>query len=189
MEKTALLIIDVQLGFDDLEYWGGRRNNLGAETNIARLLAGFRAVGQPVIHVRHASTSLDSPLRPERPGHQVKSEAAELAGEPVIFKTVNSAFIGTDLEDRLRGGRIGALVVAGVQTDYCVSTTVRMAGNLGFHTVLVDDACWTYDHRHPDGEMIQAETVHRVNVASLSGEFAEVIDTDTVLSRLVQENV
>lgn len=187
MEKTALLIIDVQLGFDDLEHWGGRRNNPQAEANIARLLAGFREVGQPIIHVRHASTSPDSPLRPERPGHQVKPEAEERAGEAVIFKRVNSAFIGTDLETRLRADEIGSLIVAGVQTDYCVSTTVRMAGNLGFHTMMVDDASWTYDHRHPDGEVIPAETVHRVNVTSLAGEFAEIVDTDIVLSRLAGE--
>lgn len=187
MEKTALLLIDVQRGFDDLEHWGGRRNNPGAEANIARLLAGFRAAGQPVVHVRHASTSPDSPLRPERPGHRVKPEAAERAGETVIVKRVNSAFIGTDLEARLRAAGIGSLVVAGVQTDYCVSTTVRMASNLGFHTLMVDDASWTFDHRHPDGEVIPAETVHRVNVVSLAGEFAEIADTDTVLRRLAGE--
>lgn len=187
MEKTALLLIDVQLGFDDLEHWGGRRNNPEAEANIARLLAGFRVANQPVIHVRHASTSPDSPLRPERPGHRVKPEAEEKAGEAVVLKTVNSAFIGTDLEALLRSAEIGILVVAGVQTDYCVSTTARMAGNLGFRTVVVDDACWTYDHRHPDGELIPAETVHKVNVASLAGEFAEIVDTDMVLRRLMGE--
>lgn len=94
-----------------------------------------------------------------------------------------------DLEARLRQSGIGSLVIVGVQTDYCMSTTVRMAANLSFRTIMVDDASWTYDHRNPDGELVPAETVHRVNMTSLSDEFAEIVDTEKVLGRLERDKV
>src|SRR6185437_12183225 len=96
--RTALLLIDVQQGFEDVDYWGGGRNNPGAEANIAVLLDAWRRAGQPVIHVRHASTNPNSPLHPDHPGHAVRPEALPRPGEPVVIKNVNSAFIGTTLE-------------------------------------------------------------------------------------------
>lgn len=181
--RTALLVIDVQRGFDDLAHWGGARNNPQAEANIARLLAAFRASGEPIIHVRHASMSPHSPLRQEHPGHQPKPEALEWPGEPVILKSVHSAFIGTDLHERLRALQVTSVVLCGVQTDHCCSTTTRMAANLGFEAIFVDDATWTYDRRHPDGAHLPADLIHRVHVASLHGEFAEIASTEALLTR------
>src|SRR5574338_1420905 len=127
MAKTALLIIDVQQGFDE-PYWGAR-NNPGAEENIARLLAAWRAAQRPIFHIQHNSRLPQSPLHPSHPGNVFKAIAAPRAGEPVIGKDVNSAFIGTDLEARLRTANIDAVVIAGLTTPHCVSTTTRMASN------------------------------------------------------------
>lgn len=173
--NAALLLVDVQRGFDEREYWGGARNNPQAEARVADLLAAWRETGRPVVHVRHASTSPESPLRPDRPGHAFKPEAAPLPGEPVVTKSVNSAFIGTGLEDDLRARGIGTLVVAGLVTNHCVSTTVRMAGNLGFATYVVSDATAAFDRVGPDGARYDAETVHGVSLASLHDEFATVV--------------
>ena len=181
----ALLLIDVQQGLDDPKW--GRRNNPQAEARIAALLAGWREAGWPVIHVQHMSQVPDSPLRPELPGNAIKPEAMPTSGEPVFQKTVNSAFIGTTLEDHLRREGIGALVVAGLTTDHCVSTTVRMAGNLGFEVVLVGDATATFERTGPDGEHYDAEQMHRLALASLHGEFAEVRTADEVLAIMAVE--
>jgi isochorismate hydrolase len=107
--RTALLVIDVQRGFDEIEAAGLPRNNPDAVAQVARLLAAFRRAGAPVIHVRHASGEPDSRFRPERSGYAVRDEAREQAGEAVIVKEVNSAFIGTDLEQRLRSTGVETL--------------------------------------------------------------------------------
>lgn len=176
---AALLVIDVQQGFDD-PYWGVR-NNPGCEANIAALVAAFRQAGKAVIHVQHNSVEAQSPLRPGQPGNDFKAEALPLAGEKVFGKTVNSAFIGTDLEKYLREQGIDELVICGLTTDHCVSTSTRMSGNLGFNTYLVSDATATFNRKGIDGRNWPAEEIHQSALASLNGEFAQVISTKAVL--------
>lgn len=179
---AALLIIDVQQGFDSTEW--GERSNPAAESNIIRLLAAWRAAGMPVIHVQHLSTSPDSPLHPDSPGSALKPEVAPFDGEPLIQKQVNSAFIGTDLEALLHERGIDGLVIVGLTTNHCVSTTTRMAGNLGFETVVVGDATAAFGATGHDGRHHPAEDVHAVSLANLHGEFATVSTTDEVLTAL-----
>jgi len=184
VDRTALVVVDVQKAFDEWVADGKRRNNPDAEARIADLLAVFRNRGARIIHIRHASLEPNSRLRAGLPGHQVKEEARELPGEPVLIKHVNSSFIGTDLEDRLRGEEIEHVVIVGATTNHCVETTTRMAGNLGFDAILVDDATWTYDREGLDGATITAETIQTVTMANLNGEFAEIAAADEVIARL-----
>lgn len=179
VDNAALLLIDVQQGFDD-PVWG-TRNNPQAEENIARLLFHWRARERPVLHVQHCSTSPDSPLSPERPGCAFKDRTRPADGEPVFKKQVNSAFIGTKLEAYLHDHCIEALIIVGLTTDHCVSTTSRMAGNLGFTTLVVSDATVAFDRRSADGRRFDADQVHDLSLASLHGEFATVLTTDAAL--------
>jgi nicotinamidase-related amidase len=178
----TLIVIDVQRAFDDPAW--GERNNPDAETHIAQALGAWRERGAPVVHVRHRSGSAAGLFRPGTPAFEFKPEAAPQPGEPVITKTVNSAFIGTDLEARLRAAGVAAIAIVGLTTDHCCSTTARMAGNLGFETWVLADAMATFDRRAPDGGPIPAETMHRTALASLDGEFAEVLDTSVAIARL-----
>jgi len=180
--NPALVIIDVQQGLDDPRL--GARNNPEAERRIAELLAAWRAAGRPVIHVQHLSLEPHSTLRADVPGHAFKPEALPLPGEPVFRKHVNSAFIGTDLEAYLRSHGIQDLVVAGLTTDHCISSTTRMAGNLGFSVTLVEDATATFERRGPDGTHYSADLMHRAALASLHGEFATVRSARDVLADL-----
>jgi nicotinamidase-related amidase len=180
--NTALLIIDVQKAIDDPE-WSkeGPRNNLDAERNIARLLERWRKCSRPIFHVRHDSIKPISPYRTDQPGNAFKLEARPAEGEPVIAKKTNNAFIGTDLEQRLRGAGITTLAVAGVITNNSVEATVRMAGNLGFNTFLVEDAAFTFARRDYNGILRSAEEVHAMSLANLNGEYCRVVTTDELL--------
>jgi nicotinamidase-related amidase len=182
--QTALIVVDVQKAFDELEAAGKRRNNPDAVARISELLAAFRAKGAAVIHIRHASRRPTSRFAADQPGHAVKDEAREQAGEPVIIKQVNSSFIGTNLERRLRDKNIEHLVIVGATTNHCVETTARMAGNLGFDAKLVRDATWTFDLAGIDGEPIPAERVHTMTLANLQGEFAEIVTASEVINAL-----
>jgi nicotinamidase-related amidase len=180
--RPALLLIDVQQGLDDPRW--GARNNPQAEQRIADLLAAWRASGRPVIHVQHLSLAPHSPLRAELPGNAFKIEALPIKGEPIFQKHVNSAFIGTDLEAYLRTHGIDSLVMVGITTDHCVSSTARMAGNLGFRVTVVEDATATFEREGPDGTHYSADVMHGAALASLHGEFATVQRASDVLTAL-----
>jgi nicotinamidase-related amidase len=178
-KNTALIIVDVQKGFDDPTW--GRRNNPCAEDNMAKLLNAWRSAGCPIFHIRHRSRLEGSPLSPASSGFEIKEIVKPLPTELVIEKEVNSAFIGTDLEEQLRNRGIGAVVIVGLTTDHCVSTTARMAGNLGFETYVISDATATFDRYGPGERHFDAEEVHAVSLASLSGEFARILETADIL--------
>ncbi len=182
MSSPALIVIDAQRAFDDPAW--GQRNNRACERNITQALAGWRRNGAPVLHIRHASRGRDGLFIPGTRGFDFKAEALPRDGEAVFTKYVNSAFIGTELEDRLRERGIEAVAFAGLTTDHCCSTTARMSANLGFDTWVLADAMATFDRQAPSGETIAAEVVHRVSLASLHNEFAEVLETEDALARL-----
>src|SRR6201991_4172287 len=172
---TALIVIDVQRAFDQWEAAGKRRNNPDAVERIVDLLTVFRERRAPIFHIRHQGTRPTSSFPPDGAGYPVKDEARERDGEPVIVKRVNSAFIGTDLESRLREAGIKRVVICGATINHCVETTTRMAGNLGFDTLLVRDATWTFDRVGPDGDAHSAEDIHAMTLANLNGEFARIV--------------
>jgi len=186
VSKSFLLIIDVQKGMDDPKW--GPRNNPDAEEKIAALLAEWRKTRRPVFHVQHLSTEPDSPLRPERPGCEIKELVRPAGQEPVFQKRVNSAFIGTQLEDVLHRQGVETLVITGLTTQHCVSTTARMAGNLGFEVYLVGDAMAAFAAMGPDGKRYSAEEIHNVSLATLHGEFGIVVDAKAVISCLTAQD-
>jgi nicotinamidase-related amidase len=183
-DRTALIVIDVQRGFAEQDAAGRRRNNPQALDRIVDLLAAFRAQRRPIIHIRHASAEPDSVFHPEKSGFQVIEAAREMPDEPVIVKTVNSAFIGTDLEARLRQAGYDTLVICGATTNHCVETSTRMAGNLGFDAWLVRDATWAYDRIGPDGDLHTAANIHAMTLSNLSGEFATIGTAQEVIAGL-----
>lgn len=181
-QNAALILIDIQQGFAD-PIWGPR-NNPDAEVNSARLLAAWRIAGRPLVHIQHHSSESGSPLRPGQPGVAFQASCEPEPGEPVMAKSVNSAFIGTDLEAWLRQRTIEQIVIAGLTTNHCVETTTRMAGNLGFRPILVEDACATFDRIGPDGTRWPAATVHAMTLANVNGEFGGIATTAGVLAAL-----
>jgi len=179
--NAALLVIDVQKAIDHPSW--GVRNNPQAEENIAALLNTWRTTGRPIYHVRHDSVEPASHYRPGQSGHEFKPETQPLANETVIPKQTNSAFIRTDLEGKLRDSDQKVLVITGVITNNSVEATVRMAGNLGFETYLVEDAAFTFGRKDWDGVERTADEVHAMSLANLDGEYCSVVTTKAVLDR------
>jgi len=177
-DRPALLLIDIQKGFDNIEYWGGQRNNPDAEENAAKLLRLWRKHRLPVFHIKHCSSNPDSLLNESNEGNDFKDLVKPISSESIIKKNVNSAFIGTDLKEQLDNLKITKLVIVGLTTDHCISTTTRMAGNLGFDTFLVSDATATFNKKGLEGQNFPAEFIHATALASLNNEFATIVTTD-----------
>lgn len=179
-DRAVLLPIDMQQGFDDPKW--PRRWNKAAETNGLALLDKWRKTGRPIIHVRHDSIVAGSTLHPESPGNRHRPGFEPQDGEPLVTKSVNSAFIGTDLDLRLK--RLGArhVVTFGISTDMCVSTTVRTGANMGWEMILVADACDCFDLPDGNGGVIPAEAIHTAHVATLGFEFCKVVSTAELLA-------
>ncbi|WP_328781152.1 cysteine hydrolase [Streptomyces canus] len=187
-ENAALVVVDVQKGFDEAGFWGPR-NNPEADDNIASLIDVWQATGRPVVFVRHDSRKPESPLRTGYVGNGFKEYVERRRGKGVggaellVTKTVNSAFYGTpDLDAWLKGEGISQFVVAGIQTNMCVETTARMGGNLGYDVVVAYDATHTFDLEGPFGWRRSADEVAQASAVSLhGGGFARVVTTKEVV--------
>jgi len=173
LDRAVLLPIDMQRVFDEPNW--PRRWNRDVDANGRALLAAWRRAGRTILHVRHDSVQPGSSLAPGRPGNAFRPGFEPRAGEEVVSKSVNSAFIGTDLDLRLK--RLGAkhVIAFGISTDMCVSTTVRTGANLGWDMLLVPEACDCFDLPNGKGGIIPAKRVHEVHVATLAFEFARVV--------------
>jgi nicotinamidase-related amidase len=177
----ALVIIDMQRGIHDPKL--GPRNNPEAEANIAALLAAWRDAGEPVVHVRHISRTRGSVFWPGHVGAEFQAALAPHADEHVVEKNVPDAFIHTGLERWLHVRGIRDVVIVGVITNNSIEATARTAGNLGFRTVVVGDAAFTFDKRDHAGTLRTADEVHAMSLANLDGEYATIATTAELLSR------
>ena len=170
-ETTALIIIDMQKGMAN----AGPRNNREAESRIGQLLDHWRERGQPIVHVRHLSRTPGSPFWPGQPGAEFQERMAPRASEHVVDKHITDAFAQSGLERWLHQRGIRSLVFVGVSTNMSVEASVRSAACLGFDCKVVADACYTYGRPDLDGQPRSAEDIHRVALANMSGEYAEVL--------------
>ncbi|CUX80756.1 MAG: Amidase [Roseibaca calidilacus] len=181
---AALLLIDFQTGFKS-PVWGAR-NNPDAEAQALRLLSAWRAAMAPLVHIRHLSTADGSPLTGA--GAEWMPELAPRGAEARFEKSVNSAFIGTGLEQWLRDRGIARLVIAGLTTPHCVSTSCRMGANLGFQVTLAHDACAAFTANADSswtatpGASLPPEAIHHAAVSHLHGEFVTARAVDDILT-------
>ncbi|GBD85836.1 isochorismatase family protein YecD [bacterium BMS3Abin02] len=180
LDTIALIVIDVQKGFDDPGF--GRRNNPDCERNVAVLIDAWRSAGRPLVFVRHDSAKKGSPLAPGTAGNafmDVVSGNADL----LVAKSVHSAFYGKpDLDAWLQERGIEKLTICGIQTNVCCETTARMASDLGYEVQFVADATFTFATHGPDGDVVSADELTRATCASLEGEFATVVSTASLVS-------
>src|SRR5690625_3526676 len=183
-KKKALIMVDVQKAFDD-EKWG-ERNNLNAEENIGRILKLWRERGWLVIHIQHTSDNPNSVFYPMNEGFAIKKMVEPIEDEISIIKKVNSSFIGTNLEELLKTKEISTVVITGLTTPHCVSTTTRMSGNLGFNTYLISDATAAFGLKDQNDKYIDAEVIHNISLATLHDEFATIVTTEQLINNFIK---
>ncbi|MGG6230457.1 cysteine hydrolase family protein [Tenacibaculum sp. SDUM215027] len=183
-KNPALILVDVQKAFLNEEYWGGNRNNKDAEIICGKILNKWRELSLPIFHIRHSSTNPNSKLNKQDDGFNFNENVIPLENESIITKEVNSAFIGTDLKEQLDQQSITTIVIVGITTNHCVSTTTRMAGNFGFETYLISDATASFDRVGINGEKYDAEIIHLTSLANLNEEFATVIDYEKLIHKI-----
>ncbi len=181
-ESTALVVIDVQKAIDE-PAWDGK-NNPDYQMRIQDLLSIWRVRQWPVFHIKHNEPNPDSTFHTHSPTNEFKPETAPLPGEIIIEKEVNCAFINTGLGSMLRMEGCEKLVACGVVTHNSVDATVRHAGCLGFKTYVVDEACTAVPVTDGAGKTWSAEDVHRLYLAVLDGEYAEVVSVRDVFSAI-----
>ena len=181
LEASALIVIDVQLGFDDDAcYWGARKYP-DCDDNIRRLLDAWRADGRRVVLVRHDSADPCSPLHPGQAGNAFKP-GIHGPHDLLVTKRVNSSFHGApDLDAWLRGHDVAQIVVCGITTNHCCETTSRVGGSLGYGVRFALDATYTFDRTGPDGTRMTAAELARATATNLHGEFAAVVATADLL--------
>jgi nicotinamidase-related amidase len=182
MEKTALILIDIQN-----DYFSGGRFPLfkpdEAAAQVAKVLAHFRKLELPIFHIQHISTKPGATFfLPDTKGAEIYNGVAPLPNEKVIVKHAPDSFFQTELHDCLQQSDIKHLVVCGMMTHMCVDTTVRAAKSHGYTITLLADGCTTRDLVW-QGTTIPAAVVQQVYMASLSGNFAEVMDTEMWLDK------
>ena len=181
--RTALIVVDVQKGFDDARFWGPR-NNTACEENVRALIAAWRGSNQPIVFVRHHWDEDGSPLRSDEAGSEFK-DVVEGRPDPLVTKTVNSAFHGTpDLHAWLRKDEIDSIVVCGITTNHCCETTARVGANLGFEMSFAIDATHTFDLDDHEGGKIAADELARVTAANLDPEFGRVVTAAEAIDEL-----
>jgi len=183
-KNPALILVDVQKAFLEKDYPGINRNNHDAEFICGNILSKWRELKLPIVHVRHSSTSPDSKLHKSKPGFEFNNYVKPLDNEVVLTKKVNSAFIGTKLDNILYNMNINTLVFVGMTTNHCISSTVRMSGNLGFETYLISDSTACYDTMGMDGKMIDCNIIYESSLANLNTEFATIINSNKLFSLL-----
>ncbi|WP_396189279.1 cysteine hydrolase family protein [Flavobacterium sp.] len=182
-EVPLLLLIDIQKGFNLHDYWGNR-NNIDAELKASMILNKWRKLKRQLIHVQHCSDNRKSPLHESHEGNQFMDIVKPIDGEEIIQKSVNSAFIGTKLLEDLNKRNVKTLILVGLTTDHCVSTSARMASNYGFKVFVVEDATATFDKETHNKQIFPAEIIHQTALASLNNEFATIVDTDFILNSI-----
>jgi nicotinamidase-related amidase len=169
IRDTALLVIDVQQGLIDEGAY--KADHLLA--NVGSLTAKARGANVPVIYVQHDADDPQDSLYPSSPGNAIVQSIAPHPGELVVHKTTASVFDSSNLQQKLEAMGIHKLVIAGMQTDFCVNASSRGALKLGYDVTLVSDA-------HTTGNTPTTQQIIDDHNRDLEKEGAHVVTTDRI---------
>jgi len=172
LQDSALILVDLQNTYRE-----GVMRLAGAEEALVqarRVLDRARALGRPVIHIRH-DAGVGSPYDVTALIGQIADPVAPLAGEMVITKQYPNSFLHTPLEEELKRLGIDSVVLAGFMTHACINSTARGAFNLGYHATIVANATATRDLPAAGGGVVPAEQVQAASLAAAGDIFAVIV--------------
>jgi nicotinamidase-related amidase len=178
LRDATLVMIDLQN-----EYLSGPialPDATSAINSAANLLARARAAGAAIFHIAHKGRPGGLFDRSAERG-AIVATLAPLPGEPVIEKGLPNAFAGTDLETQLAAVGLKDVILAGLMTHMCISSTARAGLDLGYRITVDADSCATRDLPDGRGGAIAAATIHEVALAELSDRFAIIVRGEDAL--------
>ncbi len=175
MKQKAILIVDVQTELvNDKPYQCEK-----LLSNIQKIMNAAREKSQEVIFIRHNGCWGDE-LEPNTSGWEIAKEVSPLEGEMIIDKCHNSAFLNTTLHSYLQEKNISELVIMGLQTEYCIDTTVKVAFELGYTVIIPKDTTSTYNN-----EFMTAHEIIRFYERNIWGNrFAKILTVEQVIATL-----
>ena len=184
IERSALLVVDIQDSFKAIPSRWERRNNPRFEENVDRLIQAWRGAGLPVIFVLH--TDPDPGFETTSPFFKLMDFLEPRADEPVILKNTRNAFTSTHLQEMLREKGVERLVVTGISTEQCCETTTRVAADLGFDVDFVTEATRTFPITDAaTGEVRSTAEIVRRTEMVLRGRFARIATVEGLVKELV----
>lgn len=164
-KSTALLIIDVQEAM--FSYPGLKlHDEEGVMERIISLQHKARTAGTPIIYVQHTD---DEEYTKGLPTWEISDRITPQEGEVIVEKPTWDAFHRTELHEELQKLGITDLVICGMQSEFCLDTTIRRAYSMGYHSVLVRDAHSTFDNG-----VLSSEEIVKHHNAVLGGRFAQL---------------
>lgn len=177
--STALIVIDFQN-----EYFEGKifiPDGMKALKNTQRLVKFAHKNQFPVFFIQHIGLA-DGPLFAK--GSKTAKFHPDLQPgktDHVITKATPSSFVGTDLEKQLKQMGIKKIIITGLMTHMCVSSTARDAVPLGYQVIIAEDATATRDLATWDHQVIDHDTLQKTALAGVADVFAEIFTTDQIL--------
>ncbi|HYS42797.1 MAG TPA: cysteine hydrolase family protein [Geobacteraceae bacterium] len=181
--NNGLILIDFQNDY----FPGGNMELVGideAAANARILLNEFRKAKLPVIHVQHISARPGATFfLPETDGARIHHMVTPREDETIVVKNFPNSFRGTSLLEILKKEKIDNLVICGAMSHMCIDATTRAAFDLGFHCIVVDDACATKDLIYKS-KTIKASDVHASFMAALSVPYAKVISIKEIIESI-----
>ncbi|QXF35449.1 cysteine hydrolase [Photorhabdus luminescens] len=171
--KSGLLIIDMQKGLFMLDK--PIYDEVRLIKNINSLINQARKAGIPIIYMQHCGGECH-PLENSNIGYQFIDQISVTPNDIIIQKKHPDSFQSTELHSVLSELAINNIILAGMQTEYCLDSTCRRAYSLGYNVTLVGDA-----HSTCDGDVLDAKQIVAHHNEILGALFASVILTDKVI--------
>ena len=157
MSNMVLLVVDVQRALIEEHPY----NACKVVENIKKLITAARENKIEVLYVRHDDGKGEE-LEYGTEGWQIYAEVAPADGERIFDKRYNSAFLDTGLKEYLDNWQVDTIVLVGMQTEYCIDATVKVAFEYGYKLFIPEGTNTTFDNEYLTGDKLYCFYNHKI---------------------------